>query len=359
MGPEYADVFKEVDSSIQVLNKFGNGRLGRKEFGDLCQALFRNGNQPYELSDEVLETLFQTFDLNKDGFICATEFESCYADWIRPIVNPVSVLVVVDVQNDFISGSLALRNAPAGQEGKEVIKPINRMLEAIPFKKVFYTKDWHPQDHISFIDNVTKYPLHKSCPVQDPKMAKVLDTVIFSGTDGEPIPQCLWPAHCIQESWGSELDPELKVIQNSQVVCKGLQHQVDSYSAFLDNDKKNMTPLKMHIDHLGAKDVYVCGLAYDICVGATAIDSLELGFRTVVLEDASKGVDLEGIKSTKAKILGMGGVITETDKVDDMVAGNDRRPELGLYLAKTLRAEKLKGAGENNNQPNKKRPRVI
>lgn len=81
------------------------------------------------------------------------------------IVNPVSVLVVVDVQNDFIDGTLALRNSPAGQEGLDVIEPIHKMQDSIHFKQVFYTKDWHPANHISFIENVEWRPLAQSSKV--------------------------------------------------------------------------------------------------------------------------------------------------------------------------------------------------
>jgi nicotinamidase-related amidase/Ca2+-binding EF-hand superfamily protein len=348
---EAEDVFKGAKPSFEILKKFdkdGDDRLNRDEFRELCGALFRNGSQPYPLeSEETLDTMFKIFDSNQNGFICKDEFEICYSDWILKIVNPVSVLVIVDVQNDFISGSLALRNAPAGQEGKDVIGPINKMLETIPFKHVFYTKDWHLEDHISFIENVGKWPLHNSSKIQDPKEAKVLDTVVFVGAEGQPVEQRLWPAHCIQKSWGSELDPDMKVVPNSREVFKGLQLQVDSYSAFLDNDKKSMTPLKMYIEEVGALDVYVCGLAYDICVGATAVDSLNLGFRTVVVADASRGVDAQGIVEIKEKIRKMDGVIADTDQVNGMVQGGDRRPELGLHLAKKLHKEKMKAIKEN------------
>jgi len=238
----------------------------------------------YPLDEGMVDEMFKSFDWNENGYICADEFETCHKDWIQKIVNPVSVLVVVDVQNDFVSGSLALKNAPAGQDGKDVIEPINKMLDEIQFDKVFYTKDWHPKKHISFITNVAIYKLHKSSPIQDPKDAKVLDTVIFTATDGHPIEQRLWPEHCVQGSPGAELDPDLTIVENHKVVCKGEQSEVDSYSAFLDNDRKSMTPLKGYIDEVGANDVYVCGLAYDYCVGGTALDSLDLGFRTILLE---------------------------------------------------------------------------
>lgn len=121
-----------------------------------------------------------------------------------------TVLLVVDVQNDFISGSLALKNCPAGQDGYEVVPVINDIFKQFSqqFDLIVYTLDWHPADHCSFIDNVALYPMDPSSPIS-PKDAKVFDTVVYS----KPVvlKQKLWPSHCVQNSWGSELQKDLKV----------------------------------------------------------------------------------------------------------------------------------------------------
>ena len=117
-------------------------------------------------------------------------------------------LAVVDVQNDFISGSLALKDCPTGEDGYEVIPIINNIMSQGLFDELVYSLDWHPSDHCSFVDNVSLYPVDASSPVPAEK-AKAFDTIIYS----KPvvIKQKLWPVHCVQGTWGAELHKELKV----------------------------------------------------------------------------------------------------------------------------------------------------
>lgn len=153
------------------------------------------------------------------------------------------------------------------------------------FDSVFYSLDWHPSDHVSFIDNVKKRALHSSSPL-DADNAQVYDTVVFAGPP--PMNQKLWPRHCVQDSWGSELHKDLKVssrwfvcdwctvthvnsspqmVENGIKVYKGTNPEVDSYSVFWDNKKLSDTSLIAQLKSRGVTDVYVCGLAYDVCVG--------------------------------------------------------------------------------------------
>lgn len=129
---------------------------------------------------------------------------------VRPlqVLNPISALLIVDVQNDFISGSLALKNCPAGEDGEEVVSVIQELLSKKMFSVVAYSFDWHPSDHCSFVDNVSLYPLHSSSQVTAAK-AKVFDVVVY---DKIPIiDQVLWPRHCVMNSWGAELHKDLTV----------------------------------------------------------------------------------------------------------------------------------------------------
>ena len=125
------------------------------------------------------------------------------------MLNPVSVLLIVDVQNDFITGSLALKHCPAGDDGQEVVPIIQDLLSRNLFSIVGYTFDWHPPNHCSFIDNVSLYPLHSSSSVQSAENAKVFDVVVYDKTP--LIDQVLWPRHCQIDSWGAELHKEVKV----------------------------------------------------------------------------------------------------------------------------------------------------
>lgn len=136
----------------------------------------------------------------------------------------MSAVVMVDVQNDFISGSLDVRKCPASQNGEEIIDPINNLLNTVQFEAIFYSLDWHPIDHVSFIENVHNRPVHESSPVTADN-AKVFDTIIFDGDP--PIVQRLWPKHCVQNSWGAELHKNLKV--NSHKFYRGIDKTCSTF----------------------------------------------------------------------------------------------------------------------------------
>jgi len=125
------------------------------------------------------------------------------------VLNPVSVLLIVDVQNDFITGSLALKNCPAGEDGEEVVPVIQDLLSRNLFSIVGYTFDWHPPKHCSFIDNVSLYPLHSSSPVSA-ENAKLYDEVVYDETP--LVRQVLWPPHCVIDSWGAKLHKDVTVL---------------------------------------------------------------------------------------------------------------------------------------------------
>ena len=136
------------------------------------------------------------FNVSGDGSMSRQEFRFCYENWIMKglttpantsssacfccfqIVQPRSAIIIVDVQNDFISGSLAISNCPAGQEGEEVVGPINRMLDTVPFTLHCYSMDWHPSDHVSFIDNVHLRTLARDSPVSGPGSIHEFDPLV-------------------------------------------------------------------------------------------------------------------------------------------------------------------------------------
>ncbi|KAL1462434.1 hypothetical protein WDU94_014268, partial [Cyamophila willieti] len=255
---------------------------------------------------------------------------------IPQIVRPKSAFLVIDVQNDFISGTLNLSQCSAQHNGQQVIGPINKLLDTVSFNAVFYSLDWHPSDHVSFIDNIQLRNIHPSSPVSA-EDAQTYDTVVFDGA--MPMKQRLWPRHCVQDSWGAELHKDLKVVEHGIKVYKGTDPEVDSYSVFWDNKKLKETSLVKQLEAKQATDIYVCGLAYDVCVGASAIDALSIGYRTVLIDDCCRGVDLEDIEKTRKTVLDNHGVCVQSDEVKAMVEGKDRRPELGLKLALELKAK--------------------
>ncbi|XP_057294283.1 uncharacterized protein LOC130622850 isoform X2 [Hydractinia symbiolongicarpus] len=208
-------------------------------------------------------------------FIFGKKIERCVA------------LILVDIQNDFISGSLALRNAPAKEDGEEVVSVVNQILENYKFDVVVYTQDWHPPNHCSFITNVDKYKIH-SCSKKTAENVKVFDQVVY---DGDPIlVQDMWPPHCIQGSYGAKLHRNLNVLQDGVILQKGTNPSIDSYSAFWDNARKSQSKLKSILESHNITTVVIAGLATDYCVGATSIHAAEFGFDTYIVQNACRGI---------------------------------------------------------------------
>ncbi|KAF0301170.1 Nicotinamidase [Amphibalanus amphitrite] len=329
----HATLENGMDACLQAFDLDSDGKLSVDEFGALCRALFRDETgAPYPLEIKKLACMFSVFDTNQDGFIDSAEFQTCWSKWITPILRPITAFVIVDVQNDFISGSLAVCNCPAGHKGEEVVPVINSVLDSVKFDVVVYSLDWHPSDHISFVTNVANFPMHSSSKVSAEE-AKVLDTVVFDSPVRE---QTLWPPHCIQESWGAQLHPDLKVMDEALTIKKGCNREIESYSAFFDNARESSTGLSEQLKQRFVTDVIVCGLATDVCVAATAMDALSEGFRTTVLEDACRGVNAEDIEKKKCAVAEQHGLVVDSAKAGAIAAGRDRPPELAYKLALDL-----------------------
>ena len=176
-----------------------------------------------------------------------------------------SVLLVVDVQIDFCpGGNLSV------PDGEKVVPVINRLGQA--FDRVVATQDWHPRNHVSFASN------HSG--------ARPFDTV--RGKEGE---QILWPDHCVPGTPGAKFHPDLDTLPFDLIVCKGTDPALDSYSAFFENDRKTPTGLHFYLEGLSVRTIYLVGLALDVCVFYSAMDALRLGFRTLLVEDACRGID--------------------------------------------------------------------
>jgi nicotinamidase/pyrazinamidase len=178
------------------------------------------------------------------------------------------VFIVVDVQYDFLPGG-----ALAVPKGDEVIKPINELADR--FKHVVMTQDWHPAGHISF---ATSHPGKKPFDVIDLPYGK----------------QVLWPDHCIWDSKGAEFSDQIDIPHNELVIRKGYDPKIDSYSGFMELDRKTRTGLAGYLKERGFKRAFVAGLATDFCVGWTALDAKTAGFETIVVEDACRGIDAAG-----------------------------------------------------------------
>lgn len=178
----------------------------------------------------------------------------------------MKALLLVDLQNDFVPGG-----ALAVPEGDEVIAVAN--LLQLHFDRVVATQDWHPEDHGSFAAN------HPG--------REVGEIVELGGQE-----QVLWPVHCVQGSPGAELVPGLERAKIEKVFFKGVDPQVDSYSAFFDNAAERSTGLGEYLREIGVTEVYILGLATDYCVLFSALDAVRLGFATYVVGDGCRGVEL-------------------------------------------------------------------
>ena len=183
-------------------------------------------------------------------------------------IDANDVLIVTDVQNDFCPGG-----ALAVPRGDEVIAPI--LCIAPRFRHIVLTQDWHPAHHTSF---AASHPGKK--PYESIELAYGAQT--------------LWPRHCVQGSPGAEFHPALHLPQAELILRKGFRPQVDSYSAFFENDRTTPTGLAGYLHERGLPRVFLAGLAYDYCVGYSAIDARRLAFPAVVLRDACRAIDLEG-----------------------------------------------------------------
>ena len=212
----------------------------------------------------------------------------------------MKVLILVDIQNDFCPGG-----ALAVPEGHQVVPVANKLMCSGAFDLVIASKDWHPEGHVSFADNHT-------------------GRNVFERIELSSGPQTLWPRHCVQGSPGAELHLHLERAAIDFIVEKGTSPTIDSYSAFFDNNHDRETALRSILIKEGARrgttprdiELSICGLALDYCVAATARDAAELGFKTEIIIDACRAVnitpgdDLAALRELNA--LGVGVVTSDS-----------------------------------------------
>lgn len=179
-----------------------------------------------------------------------------------------SALIVVDVQNGFCpDGNLAVAAAD------QIIPCVNALGRV--FHNIVITQDWHPATHVSFATNHAGKQAYEQIQLGY----------------GE---QVLWPVHCVQGTSDAELHPDLDLPTAQLIIRKGFHPEIDSYSAFMEADRKTTTGLAAYLKARGIDTVYIVGIATDFCVAWTAMDACQLGFQAYVIEDATKAIDLNG-----------------------------------------------------------------
>jgi len=196
-------------------------------------------------------------------------------------LHPTDALLLIDLQPDFMPGGAL---PVAG--GDEILPAINTLAQK--FDHVLLTQDWHPPRHISF---ASTHPNAKP----------------YERIDVPYGPQTLWPDHCLQHSPGAALHPALDIPRAELILRKGFRRQIDSYSAFLENDHVTATGLAGYLRERGLNRLFLAGLAYDFCVRFSALDGKALGFEILVLEDACRPVNLpNSVSETNAAFASAG-----------------------------------------------------
>lgn len=185
-----------------------------------------------------------------------------------PDFADTTALLVIDVQKDFCPGG-----ALAVAEGDQVVAPINTLFSR--YKVKVLTQDWHPADHSSFAAN------HDGATP-------------FSLTEMPYGPQVLWPTHCVQSSDGAAFHSGLDTTAADLIIRKGFRPEIDSYSAFFENDHTTPTGLTGYLRERGVTDIVLVGLATDYCVAYSAVDAARQGFNATVLMEACRAINLDG-----------------------------------------------------------------
>jgi nicotinamidase/pyrazinamidase len=195
--------------------------------------------------------------------------------------GPQDVLLVVDIQNDFCpAGALAVPH------GDEVVPLINHL--AARFAHVVITQDWHPAGHLSFASSH-----HGRKPYETIEVAYGA--------------QILWPDHCVQGTRGAQLRDDLQIPHAELVLRKGYHRQIDSYSAFYENDRVTHTGLAGYLRERGLRRVFLAGLAFDFCVRFSAEDANREGFEVAVIENACRGIDIDrSVLATRQALAALG-----------------------------------------------------
>jgi nicotinamidase/pyrazinamidase len=203
----------------------------------------------------------------------------------------MKALILVDIQNDFLpGGALPVTN------GDKIIPVVNKLLDF--FGLVVATQDWHPKDHKSFASNhVAKKPF---------------DIIDLNG-----LKQTLWPDHCVQGSAGADFSRQLEMNKVEAIFRKGTDSEIDSYSAFYDNGHRKSTGLAGYLKERNVTEVFLTGLAGDICVYFTAMDSLEQGFKTFIIEDAVQPLSKDEFEKTNQAFKNKNGVIISSADIQN------------------------------------------
>ena len=236
----------ERERLFSFLDQNSDRKLCKSEVKELFRYLFESSedNDNY-VCDPNEEILLDALDISDKG-IEKSEFIDLWNNWIKVILKPKSALIVVDVQNDFID-NVTYKGHLYVKQSEKIVPIINNMIRTVPFDLIVYTQDWHPSNHCSFIESVRNESIKRE--IISPKKPKdeyqVGDPVFYA--KHPKLEQRLWPSHCVANTYGAALyngsSNPLIIAKNSIRVFKGTDSEIDSYSAFMDNDQRTKTAL--------------------------------------------------------------------------------------------------------------------
>ena len=205
----------------------------------------------------------------------------------------MKTLIIIDAQNDFMPGG------PLEVPHGNLIVPVINKIQ-IEFDLVVATQDWHPREHKSFASNHFE--------------AKAFDRMVLHGKV-----QTLWPDHCVQGTKGAELDNKIDSARIAAIFRKGMDPEVDSYSGFYDNNHQLSTGMAGYLKDKGTNDIYFCGLAADICVYYSMLESILEGFSAALIEDASRPLYPDKFDDIKCELAKVGVRILTSDKLNENI----------------------------------------
>lgn len=201
----------------------------------------------------------------------------------------MKALLIIDAQNDFMPGG-----ALSVPEGDQIVPVMNAIQKH--FDLIIASQDWHPENHVSFASN------HSG--------KSEFDEIEVHGK-----PQTLWPNHCVQTTAGADFHSELDTSKWETIFRKGTDPEIDSYSAFYDNGHLKSTGLTGYLKEKKVTDIYMGGLAADICVYYSLIDAAAEGFNCYFVEDASKPLDVANFEKLKQDMISRGIKIISSDEI--------------------------------------------
>jgi nicotinamidase-related amidase len=316
--PEIIRAASDHDRFENVIRQYdvdGSGKLSLYELDGMLTDLT---NEQFPAED--LELIMKTLDSNNDKSIGYNEFRACWHLWTRATMKSKSCVVVCGMQNDMISGKIALDIQQAGVDGKKILREVKNLVSHISFDLIVYTRKWYSKEHAVFIESQRgdKY-------------------------GGKKVPR-----HCERFTWGAELHPDLDIGQNDYIVYIGSDPDVRSYSAFYDDapDISAMTGLLPLLRSKEINEVYVCGASLDSLVGTTALHSAENGFLTAVVEDACGIIDESSAVWMRANLENAGiQIISQSEamgKVKDFSSSGGVAQEAALQAALRCSEVRLK-----------------